>query len=196
MRAMRVWLGTALGGLLLLGTTLAHAQCTMDTECKGDRVCDAGQCVSPPSANAPLVEQPYGSEAPAVAPAPAPPPVEERPIIKQDTTRRSKPLMVGGIITTATAPVSGIIAYYFFLKQSLCNIDNKYPDINPYEDCSKYDTPLYVALGTLVGAIAIGVPMIVIGAKSVPVDPAATQEAAIGPWVTPTSAGLSLRLKM
>jgi hypothetical protein len=173
----------------------------MDTECKGDRVCDAGQCVSPPSAAAPLVEQPYGSEVPTVAPAPAPP-VEEKPI-KQDTTRRSKPLMVGGIVTTAMTPVALIVAYIFALEKTLCDVDNSNGTYSgsgtytyPHNDCTKYETPMYVSLAAAAGFVAVGVPMIVIGAKSVPVNPSATQEAAIAPWVTPTAAGISLRLKM
>lgn len=34
--------------VVVLTASAARAQCTMDTECKGDRVCEAGQCVSPP----------------------------------------------------------------------------------------------------------------------------------------------------
>ncbi len=173
----------------------------MDTECKGDRVCDAGQCVSPPSASAPMVEQPYASEVPPVAPAPAPP-VEEKPI-KQDTTRRSKPLMVGGIVTTAMTPVALIAAYIFALEKTLCDVDNSTGTYSgsgsytyPQNDCTKYETPMYVSLAAAASFVAVGVPMIVIGAKSVPVNPTATQEAAISPWFTPTAAGLSLRLKM
>lgn len=201
---MRVWLGMVTGGLLLLGTTRAHAQCTMDTECKGDRVCDAGQCVSPPSATAPMVEQPSGSAVRARAPTYVLPLAEEKPI-RMETTRRSKPLMVGGIVTTALAPGALLLAYITLLQKSMCVIDNTDYSSSSYSSekaraeqiCGdRYDTRMFASLGAAAVFVIVGVPMIVIGAKSVPVNPTATQEAAIGPWVTPTAAGLSLRLKM
>jgi hypothetical protein len=65
--------------LLSLGlvvSSAARAQCTKDTDCKGDRVCDAGKCTAPslppappPPPGAPGTATPPG-EAPA-APAPA-----------------------------------------------------------------------------------------------------------------------------
>jgi hypothetical protein len=44
---------------VLLVSALAQAQCTKDTDCKGDRVCEAGKCTSPPNASPPA---PAGSE--------------------------------------------------------------------------------------------------------------------------------------
>jgi hypothetical protein len=179
----------------------------MDTECKGDRVCDAGQCVSPPSASAPMVEQPSGSAVRARPPTYVLPLAEEKPI-RMETTRRSKPLMVGGIVTTALAPGALLLAYITFLQKSMCVIDHTDYSYSSSSSSSssaaqaqqfcddKYDTRLFASLGAAAGFVLVGVPMIVIGAKSVPVNPRATQEAAIGPWVTPTAAGLSLRLKM
>jgi hypothetical protein len=58
------------GAAVLLLSTLSHAQCTKDTDCKGDRVCEAGKCVSP--ALPPAPPPPPGSEAGTAAPgAPA-----------------------------------------------------------------------------------------------------------------------------
>ena len=83
----RIFVGVLALGLLSLGTVSARAACTKDTECKGDRICDAGQCVSPPappsSATTPLPPPPppppaNGAEsapppsAPSVPPSPAP----------------------------------------------------------------------------------------------------------------------------
>jgi hypothetical protein len=83
-----------LGGLaLLLAHSVAAAQCTMDTECKGDRVCEKGKCVSPAPAPAPAAAAPApDGTAPATAPtetvpapaadpsvAPAPPPAAAPP---------------------------------------------------------------------------------------------------------------------
>lgn len=57
-------------GLLLAWSSVAEAQCSKDTDCKGDRVCEGGKCVSPPPAT-PVA--PAAAAAPA--PAPAAPPV-------------------------------------------------------------------------------------------------------------------------
>ncbi len=60
---------------VLLVTALASAQCTKDTDCKGDRVCEAGKCTSPVSLP-PAPPAPPGSETPtgaAVPPIPAAP---------------------------------------------------------------------------------------------------------------------------
>ncbi|HEY8091100.1 MAG TPA: hypothetical protein VIF09_24725 [Polyangiaceae bacterium] len=40
--------GAALGFVAALVVSPAHADCTKDIECKGDRVCEEGRCVSPP----------------------------------------------------------------------------------------------------------------------------------------------------
>lgn len=80
---------TALGSLL--ASPAAHAQCTKDTDCKGDRVCNRGQCVdmlppglpAAPLGDAPVTPAPaaplppaplVGSPPPAGYPAPAYPP--------------------------------------------------------------------------------------------------------------------------
>ena len=72
-------------GVVLSVTSLARADCTKDTDCKGDRVCTAGVCVEPASpivrtlpddtaqpAAPVIVSQPTPSPAPVVA-SPAPP---------------------------------------------------------------------------------------------------------------------------
>jgi hypothetical protein len=77
-------------GLLVSG--VAQAQCTKDTECKGDRVCEAGKCTAPaattatpseaPAATAPAAETsaspPDGSATPAAADAERTPTSEAR----------------------------------------------------------------------------------------------------------------------
>lgn len=55
----------------------ALAQCTKDTDCKGERVCEAGVCVSPSERRAPPPPPPMVVEPPPSAPPPprrAPPP--------------------------------------------------------------------------------------------------------------------------
>jgi hypothetical protein len=59
------------GTTVLLVSALAQAQCTKDTDCKGNRVCEAGKCTSPASALPPAPPAPPGAEAPANA-TPAP----------------------------------------------------------------------------------------------------------------------------
>ncbi len=70
-------------GLLLAWSSVAEAQCSKDTDCKGDRVCEGGKCVSPapaspvtpvaPAAAAaePVAPQPVAPAADGAAPAPA-----------------------------------------------------------------------------------------------------------------------------
>jgi hypothetical protein len=61
MRGRAVW--TLLSGVsVLLVSALANAQCTKDTDCKGDRVCDGGKCTSPLP---PAPAAPPGSDAAA-----------------------------------------------------------------------------------------------------------------------------------
>src|SRR5438876_1212788 len=66
----RVFLALLTSGSVLLASALAHAGCTKDTDCKGDRVCDAGKCVSPPDAT-PAIPATDGA-APTPAPGTAP----------------------------------------------------------------------------------------------------------------------------
>lgn len=55
----------------LLGASAAHAQCTKDTDCKGDRICDRGACVDAASLKPKKAEEPAPQPAPTPAPAPA-----------------------------------------------------------------------------------------------------------------------------
>src|SRR5258706_6067971 len=68
-RAQAIWQVLVLGAALSV-TGQAFAQCSKDTDCKGDRVCDAGKCSSPLP---PAPPAPPGQAAPAPA-APSSPP--------------------------------------------------------------------------------------------------------------------------
>jgi hypothetical protein len=48
--SVAVLLATAVGMVALTYGAHAYAQCTMDTECKGARICEDGSCVEPPPA--------------------------------------------------------------------------------------------------------------------------------------------------
>jgi hypothetical protein len=121
---------------MLLVSTLANAQCTKDTDCKGDRVCEAGKCTSPlpPAPAAPPGAEDAtspgpgaetgaaaGSEPPASAPAAAPvnlqlqtspseaaPPAATAPLERDEprTRRRSRGAMVGGIVMVSVGPLA------------------------------------------------------------------------------------------
>lgn len=124
------------GASVLLVSALANAQCTKDTDCKGDRVCDAGKCASPlppapaappgseaaPSsgADAAPADAPANAEpapAPAVAPVNLqlqPSPGEAAPAgatssLERDeprTRRRSRNAMIGGIVMVSVGPIA------------------------------------------------------------------------------------------
>jgi hypothetical protein len=62
-------------GAILAAALAAGGGCTKDTDCKGDRICEAGKCVSPPPAAAPAVAAPVEtSDAGVTFSAPPPPP--------------------------------------------------------------------------------------------------------------------------
>jgi len=74
----------------LLATFQAAAQCTIDLDCKGDRICEDGTCVDPPAPAEPPPSQPppapTSAPIPSVAsgeggPPPAPPPGPPPPIL-------------------------------------------------------------------------------------------------------------------
>lgn len=233
------------GALLVLSAASASAQCTKDTDCKGERVCEAGKCTLPtptqdpaaaPAVVAPTVAadapQPAGGEAPAVAPAPEPPPaapaaapagpsatataaaattsaplsaVEPLPE-EPKLVRKSKPVMVMGIIFASIAPVALLGAVAARNSQIDCDdaLERKYPDhIVPAYDrfeverCDDYTTSMYT-LGIAGGVLlAAGVPMIFYGARMVPNPAAGTApRASLTPWATPQSGGLRLRLTL
>lgn len=50
------------------------------------------------------------------------------------------------------------------------------------------------ALFTAVGLVAVGIPLIMIGARKEPAKPKTT--AVVAPWATPTGVGIGLRIKM
>jgi hypothetical protein len=65
--------GALVATLGLLGwASSAGAQCTKDTECKGDRICNEGACMAPPAARQALAPQ-GPSFVIGADPAPAPP---------------------------------------------------------------------------------------------------------------------------
>lgn len=84
------------------GQAGAAAQCFKDTDCKGDRICESGKCVSPQAAPA-LGERP----APTVAAQPAPeaPRVSYVPLLISGDD-------IGGVFTTSTREMGGSAINY------------------------------------------------------------------------------------
>jgi hypothetical protein len=213
MMLARTWLGLLTSLFMFTASVTARAQCSKDVDCKGDRVCETGQCVAPPPpAAAPAPASPAtGSEAPAVTyPAPAAAPAApaatqtpaEAPAVPK-TERNSVALMAGGLTLISIAPIVLLIAAVAAAEKGSCN---RYPDNGGYydpatgeivygrEDCDRYDPTIY---GFTIGGIALfaaGIPMFVVGSRRVPVKDPAT--ARISPWVSPTGGGATLRLDL
>jgi hypothetical protein len=224
-RAIRACFG---GGAVFLASTLAQAQCSKDTDCKGDRVCEAGMCTSP--ALPPAPPPPPGSEAPGTAapapgaatppqPAPAavnlqlqPTPSTELPPAattslghdEPKTRRRSRPAMVTGIIMVSVGPISLLGALAAKNSQDRCDgalardyPDGRLPTSEKYrvDDCNAYSVPFYVfGIGGALLTVA-GIPLIIYGAKSLPLLPQSAS-VRVMPWASPDSGGLKLRLEM
>ena len=193
-------LGVLGGVATLLATSLAQAQCSKDTDCKGERVCDAGSCVAPAAPAAPAA-----TPAPAAAPpgsadaaqplaeanTPAIVPPTQAPALQPKMQRHSKGMMVGGIVMVSLAPVALAVAGFSALGKSLCGID----DLDRNRSCDDYDPAIYGSLVSALVLAGVGVPLIVIGATKEPVDPSGLN-ATLAPWATPTAAGLGLRLQL
>lgn len=200
-----MWRSTLLGLACAAGSLSfsvpALAQCTKDTECKGDRVCEDGKCVAPSgaaSAAAPSAAAPEPSAAPPVADAePAPlsaadpvaPVVAPPPVVKPKLQRHSTGMMVGGIVMVALAPAALVVSGFTALIKVACRAD----DTRSRRHCDdSYDPVIYGALLSSVVLVGVGVPLLVVGAKREPVPATAT----LSPFLTPGGGGLGLRLDL
>jgi hypothetical protein len=194
----------------LLVASLSRAQCSKDTDCKGERICEAGACVAasaalPPPPAAPAAVPPTTEPAPAPPPAAsqdrvvAPRPLEPPPAVmapaKPKMQRHSTGMMVGGIVMTSLAPFALIVSLVADLEQNSCEggfFGEPTLDSNGrYRDCSSYDRAIYGGLLVGGGLLAAGIPMIVIGAKK---EPVAT--ATVRGWIGNGGGGLGLRVDL
>jgi hypothetical protein len=184
----------------------AFAECTMDTDCKGDRICEQGVCVSPTNATpapaapaAPAAPPPVAVSAPAATAAPRPALPEDPPVPRME--RHSKAMMTGGIVMVSVAPLALLVAGISALEQDLCEIghgDTSYSGSSAgvsvrAQDCSSYDTRIYNGLISALVLVGVGVPLIVVGAKKEPVE---RTSVALTPWLSPSSSGLALRVDL
>jgi hypothetical protein len=181
-------LGCLSGGAALLATSMSYAQCAKDTDCKSDRVCEAGKCVAPAVAPAvPVAARPAAAPPSAqVAPAAASEPVEDTPVKMQ---RHSTGMMVGGIVMLSLAPVALLVSGIARIGKGICDIDDE-------RGCDQdYDPTIYGSLLTGVALIGVGVPLLVIGAKKEPVEDLAAI-ATVSPWATAEAAGIGVRIDL
>jgi hypothetical protein len=211
----RSFVGLLAGAACWLFASLSHAQCTKDTDCKGERVCEAGTCVSAPApAASSAVPVPGAAPPPA---SPAPPRMLAAPVSttttgdeaglsryevsereersrKRNWKRHSTGMMVGGIVMVSFVPVALVVSMVASLQKESCESGGTYnfeTNTRSYGDCGRYDATIYGGVITGVALLGAGIPLIVIGAKRQPLG-----AARLVPWATPAAAGLKLRLEL
>jgi hypothetical protein len=158
--------------LAVLFSRSVRAECSKDTDCKGDRICDAGQCTAAPAptSDGPTAERDRFFDEDENENE------NERPAkVKK---RIGKPgLMIGGIVLASAAPVVLAVGVVTTPQcgDATCGMGNR-----------------LLAFGLIsLGMVGAAVPMIVIGAKRVPV-----RTVAVGPLLSPRLAGLQLQLRL
>jgi hypothetical protein len=191
MRRSRVW-STTLALAAFFGSAWAHGQCTKDVDCKAEQICETGKCADlAPTAAAEASESAATPPATAVAPrvlgpprviSIESPPVEEPPHFE----RRSTALMAGGVVATSV----GMVAVVIGILSSGSTCYRELSDGFSVEHCERSPNYAAFAIGGLL--VAGGIPMIVIGAKKVPVK----SDAHVTPWLSPHGGGLTLRLTL
>lgn len=170
--------------------TSAHAACGTDNDCKGDRICEDGACVDPPTSGQLTLKGSAGEQPAPPASVPAPVPmVSEAPPPKM--VRHSTGMMVGGIVMVSLAPIAFLVAAAGSIGNSLCDIDSG-GSSSTYSSCHDNDALITGSVIVGLGLVAGGIPMIVIGGHKEPAEP----EARIQPWATRSAAGLALQLDL
>lgn len=82
---------------MLVGLWLAQAPgCTKDTDCKGDRICEAGSCRAP---SAPVASEPLLAPPPAPPPTPPEAPADYPRVVRRDGLVCVQSLDAGGAVT-------------------------------------------------------------------------------------------------
>lgn len=107
--------------------------------------------------------------------------------------RRSTGMMAGGIVMVSVTPIALIVSAVASVKKRACeSIDGGH---GGNYDCSNYNASLYGGLLSAAALVGIGVPLIVVGGKKVPVNKG-QGAARIMPWATPRAAGVGLRVDL
>ena len=151
----------------------AYGACSADAECKGDRICVAGECQDP---NGPS-ERPHKVRKRFVRPG----------------------LFYGGIVVAALTPIALGVAFFSSVQKTGCENDARVRAFGtnaPADDssCSSYN-PAIITGFFAAGVFAIvGTTMIVLGAEREPVEPSPESRLKIIPWTQRDGGGMSLRL--
>jgi hypothetical protein len=114
-------------------------------------------------------------------------PIEAAPRPKPKAKRHSTGMMVGGIVVTSLSGISFGVA----MLGALCGVSvdgSQGSESHSSCDGSSLFLGGMAVTGILLG---VGIPLIVVGAQR-----EGAPSASVAPWVTPTSAGLGLRLNL
>jgi hypothetical protein len=191
---VKSWVGGWAAASLLVASG-ARAECGKDTDCKGDRVCNHGECVEPEAVS--RETEPRLSEPRVIA-------VDSRPREDQERRRaeldvsyhpRSVPLMVGGIVLIVAAPV--LLVGGGSLSQQTkdeCRASHTAGAARDACDDDNRKRVTNILLGS-VALLAVGIPLTFVGAKGVR-DDNLGPEALLVPYATPNQGGLALRLRL
>jgi hypothetical protein len=205
--SMRGLVSSLFGVVIALSSV--HAQCADDTDCKGERVCDAGACVAPtaaplddangwgirpPAADGADASASSADSSPGAAPATSPkaagaaatagpqpsPPADPNANLRERVMRpKSTALVVFGVVTLTASAFTFYGAYAMANLSLLCNMGHS----SDCDDGAK--TAIALGVGT-VALIGVGIPMIVIGSKRVPAEE--QPKVARRPWTRPRAA--------
>jgi S1-C subfamily serine protease len=110
---------------------------------------------------------------------------------RKPTKRRSKGMMVGGIVMVSFVPVALVVSAVGSELKGRCGSN---VGAGSY-GCDDYNATFYGGLLSAVALAGIGIPLIVVGGKQVPVK-SDHVTASITPWATPRAAGVGLRLDL
>lgn len=174
----------ALISLLCLGRA-ATAECTKDTDCKGSRICEQGQCVA---SNEPVESPVTHVESPRETPR------ELRgSAVRGGTHRRSTGLMVTGIVLTAAGGISALTAVSFVIAGSTCTNTSTTSSYSTSTDstCDTFTDLTWVSGIAAIALIGTGIPLVIVGGSRVP-NEQATRRLVLTPWASSNSGGLRL----
>jgi hypothetical protein len=106
-------------------------------------------------------------------------------------------MMAAGIAMVSVAPFAFLGSAIVGIQKAACgvsDIDSSGTFID--SRCDRYDPAMYGLLLSGVVLVGAGIPLIVIGAKQVPVSENSEDEMAILPWVSRDGAGAVVRWRM
>ncbi|AKV04578.1 hypothetical protein AKJ09_11241 [Labilithrix luteola] len=169
----------SLSSIVLASTFIvrdAHAGCSTDIDCDGDRVCVDRACAEP-QAHSAVSSSSMADDSTAWSSS-----AVEAP----RTVRRSTPLMVTGIVALALVPVAVALTISVAHEKNVCKSQgtSDWPVF-----CPGYDAAIYGgAIGSAVLA-AGGLAMLLVGVRRVPVEPP-RNAMRLTPWYTGSNGGL------